>query len=886
MVEKLRLGRRLAVGAAVIFGILFAVVGQGAHRAAAIGLDASVVSISGSPEVSEGSTAQFTATITPAAAGDFDVDYTASAGGVSGSFHVTANDTTETVNVATTGDGAPTPAQRTFTVTLTGTNDTANGSTVDPTPATGTLDNIDPPSSVVSIGNANAPVIEGSPATFPVSITPAAGVAFNVSYTASAGGVSGSFHVNQGATSMSVPVGTVDNGTPEDDKNFTVTLTGTNATNGSTVDGTPGTGKIIDNDWTITLSPINPGAVSEQGGTIQFAATLNAAAPPQHAISVHYAVADGSAVLGTNYTVSQAASGTLTFAPGNTAKTVTVTGKDDGVYLAGAGKTFTMTLSSPQGAAIAGSASSTGTINDTDTAPQLGISSCPGGKVNGGSVALFPIRVQAATVPAVVTYTTVGVNTIPGDFDGGTGTITIPPGTAVREFDLKIPTHAVAPAGSRIFNVQLSSPQGARLGTATAPCTIVSSGSAASTVPTLQITNPIPVVEPASGSTSVPVTVTLNAPAAQTTPTDVHIHWQTADGSATAGADYTTASGDLTWPADEYDSQTFSVQVNSNLARTAQGTFTIAFSSPDSSAGFVGAPTATVTVLPVGSTASVLSIADASAAEKAGSIPVVVSLTPAAGQTAVTVNYATADGSGSKGAVAGVNYTAKSGTLTFTAGQSTQTVSIPITAYSDVEPNRSFQVVLSNPVGATLANSTATLTILNDNVRAVLPPISGGGTAPKQGKPVQVPTKRTNTDHQVLVKLLTGESRANAKGQATYRVSCPDVVIQLCAGTVIFDVRVQGKAKKGSKKKPPLTNVRVGSGTFSVHTGKTGSVVIKLTKPGLALVKSVKRLKVKATINAKDGAGVKGVTAWFVSVDAPPPIVKKPPAKKPTTKKK
>jgi hypothetical protein len=105
-------------------------------------------------------------------------------------------------------------------------------------------------------------------------------------------------------------------------------------------------------------------------------------------------------------------------------------------------------------------------------------------------------------------------------------------------------------------------------------------------------------------------------------------------------------------------------------------------------------------------------------------------------------------------------------------------------------------------------------------------------------------------------------------------------VIQLCAGTVTFDVRVQGKAKKGSKKPPPLVNVRVGSGMFSVHTGKTGTVVIKLTKPGLTLLRSVKRLKVKATINAKDGAGVKGVTAWLVSVDAPPPVVKKPTPKK------
>jgi hypothetical protein len=203
-----------------------------------------------------------------------------------------------------------------------------------------------------------------------------------------------------------------------------------------------------------------------------------------------------------------------------------------------------------------------------------------------------------------------------------------------------------------------------------------------------------------------------------------------------------------------------------------------------------------------------------------------------------------------------------------------------------VQPNKFFQVVLSNPAGATLSNSTATVTILNDNARVTLPPINTGGSTPPQKKPVQVPTKRTDTDHQVLVVMLTGESRANAKGQATYSISCPDVVIQLCAGTVTFDVRVQAKPKKGSKKKPPLTNVRVGSGTFSVHTGKTGSVVIKLTKPGLTLLKSVKRLKVKATINAKDGAGVKGVTAWIVSVDAPPPIVKKPTAKKPTPKKK
>ena len=883
MVERLRLGRRGLIGAVVLFAVLFGVVGQGAHRAAALD-PPPVVSVSGSPDVNEGSPATFTATISPAAAVDFTVSYTASAGGVSGTFAVTTGQTSVDFQVATVDDGVYQSSPRQFTVTLTGT-DASDSTSVDGTPATGTLENIDPPpASVVSIGNASAAVTEGSTAHFPVTISPAAGVAFDVSYTATGGGVSGSFHVDQGATSVSVPVATVDNGTPQDDRTMTVTLTGTNASNGSSVDGTPGTGTIIDNDWTITLSPINPGAVSEQGGTIQFTASLNAPAPTQHAISVNYAVNDGSAVRGTNYTVGQA-NGTLSFAPGASTATVTVTGKDDGVYLAGAGKTFTFALSSPQGATISGSASSTGTINDTDTAPLLGISTCGSGSVNGGAVAVFPIRVQAASVPATVDYTTLPGTTIAGDYDGSSNTITIPPGSSIREYDLKIPTHSIAPAGSRSFSVQLSNPHGARFSTSTVSCTISSAGGGgSSTLPTVQVTNPTPVVEPASGSTSVTVSVKLNAPAAQSpTPGPVNVAWHTVDGTAVAPADYTAvANGTLTWAVNDFSTKTFTVQVNSNPALTAPASFTIAFSSPDASAGFAGSQSATVTVLPIGSTASVLSIADASAPERAGSIPVVVTLTPP-GTGPVTVDYKTVDGSGPRAAVAGTDYTAKSGTLTFAPGETTKTISIPITPYSFIQPNKTFQVVLSNASGATITMSTATATILNDNAPLSLPPIATK-SPPKPTNPIPIPVQHALTDHLVLVQLLTGDSRADAKGRATYRVSCPDVVIQLCSGTVAFDVRVQAKVPKGSKKKPKLTNMRVGTGTFSVHSGKTGNVVIKLTKPGLKLLLSVKRLRVKATVSAKDGSGVKGVTAWYVSVAAPMPAKKKVAAA--TTKKK
>ena len=77
--------------------------------------------------------------------------------------------------------------------------------------------------------------------------------------------------------------------------------------------------------------------------SLDFAVTLSRAASGP--VSVDYATKDGTAAAGADYT---AASGTLTFAPGETAKTVSVALLDDSID---EGKeTFTLRLSNPQGA--------------------------------------------------------------------------------------------------------------------------------------------------------------------------------------------------------------------------------------------------------------------------------------------------------------------------------------------------------------------------------------------------------------------------------------------------------------------------------------------------------------------------------------------------------
>ena len=76
----------------------------------------------------------------------------------------------------------------------------------------------------------------------------------------------------------------------------------------------------------------------------------------------------------------------------------------------------------------------------------------------------------------------------------------------------------------------------------------------------------------------------------------------------------------------------------------------------------------------------------------------------------VTVDYATADGT----ATAGSDYTATSGNLTFAAGETEKTVSVPVLADDHDEGSETLTLRLSNAEGASIADGEATGTITND----------------------------------------------------------------------------------------------------------------------------------------------------------------------------
>lgn len=87
-------------------------------------------------------------------------------------------------------------------------------------------------------------------------------------------------------------------------------------------------------------------------------------------------------------------------------------------------------------------------------------------------------------------------------------------------------------------------------------------------------------------------------------------------------------------------------------------------------------------------------------------------------KTPVSVSYATSDGT----AVAGLDYFATAGTLTFAPGVMSQVIHVGILGDTIYETDETFLVILTNAVGATIADSSAVGTIIDDDIADVLTP--------------------------------------------------------------------------------------------------------------------------------------------------------------------
>jgi hypothetical protein len=212
------------------------------------------------------------------------------------------------------------------------------------------------------------------------------------------------------------------------------------------------------------------------------------------------------------------------------------------------------------------------------------------------------------------------------------------------------------------------------------------------------------VTEGHAGTVAAAFTVTLSAAAAG----PVTVTYATANDSAVANGDYQATTGTHSF-APGQTSKTITVLVKGDTAAEADETFLVNLSSAVGATIVDGQGVGTIV-----DDDPRISISDVAKYEgKSGTTRFVfhVSLSVAS-SAAVTVNYATANGTARKN---DNDYVAKSGKLTFAPGETSKTITILVKGDKKNEAHESFFVNLSNAKGALLDDDQGEGTILNDD---------------------------------------------------------------------------------------------------------------------------------------------------------------------------
>ena len=205
----------------------------------------------------------------------------------------------------------------------------------------------------------------------------------------------------------------------------------------------------------------------------------------------------------------------------------------------------------------------------------------------------------------------------------------------------------------------------------------------------------------------------------------VSVNYATSNGTATAGNDYTAASGTLSF-ADGEMSKTFTIPIIEDTLVENDEAINLTLSSPTGGAALGSLASASLVIVSDDvAHPGVLQFSTSSYTVNETQSTATITVTRTGGSNVpVAVNYATSNGS----ATAGSDYTASSGTLNFAPGETSKTFTIPILNDALVElDGRS--IWRSAVRGGVMAAATATLTIVSEDttgtIASTLPGVNG-----------------------------------------------------------------------------------------------------------------------------------------------------------------
>jgi hypothetical protein len=290
-------------------------------------------------------------------------------------------------------------------------------------------------------------------------------------------------------------------------------------------------------------------------------------------VTVDFATANGTAIAPGDYTAS---SGTVTFAPGETAKTVTV--QVNGDTAVESAETFNVNLANASGNATIADAQGVGTIVNDDQpviAPpsRIAIGDVRMAEGDVGQTALrFTASLdQAQSAPVTVDFATANdTATAPSDYAATTGTVTFAPGETAKTVTVQVNGDTTVEP-DETFDVNLANATGnATIADAQAVGTIVNDDQPVIAPPSRIAIGDVRMAEGNAGQTAFRFAVSLD----QAQSAAVTVDFATANATATAPSDYTATTGTLTFAPGE-TAKTVTVQVNGDTTREPDETFNV-----------------------------------------------------------------------------------------------------------------------------------------------------------------------------------------------------------------------------------------------------------------------------------------------------------------------
>ena len=490
-----------------------------------------------------------------------------------------------------------------------------------------------------------------------------------------------------------------------------------------------GIGTINDEDVPV-LSVNNPTITEGTGNTSTLTFTVHLQPPSLGTVSVDYTIAGVTASLGTDFqaAANNPLTGTLTFAPNEFDKTVSVTIVGDGFDELT--ETLTLSLSNPVNASLSTEAAvGTGTITDDDPTPEVTIGTPTAiSEGNSGTKKLvFPVTLTSLSgLPVTVHYSTTDGTTLEHIAVAGSDytsvaddTVTIAPGQQSANIEIEILSDTTFEKTEN-FSVTISNPTNATI-PAAGPATAV--GTILDDDVIMSIASPAAIVEGTSTNTTtddklLEFVVTLSSDESDE---PISVHYSTSAGTASAGNDFTAiADGVLTFAPGE-KTKTIQVTIKGDALNEQTETFKVTLSNPSGATLDTEHLEATGTITDNDAQPSVkigpptATTTEGNTGTKQMSFP--VTLSAPSGQD-VIVHYSTANRpAGSNSAEAGSDYTqVTEGTLTIPAGSTTGNILIDILGDTTAELSESFDVNLLPSENASLGTpTTATGTILDDD---------------------------------------------------------------------------------------------------------------------------------------------------------------------------